>query len=147
MSWKILTYEEVSGFSTLPSSRRNAFLNKFERRTIFRTPVAMFFYIASRFSLFTMLAVTWLMHSHWAWPLAFVIVGILFISFLDREIYEYAKRRQDYFGDDHRLSVLVSSQADGWYDDPWANGIVGQQRYWTDGKWSKTIRENKPISA
>lgn len=65
---------------------------------------------------------------------------ILFISIIDRELYNLAMRKIALEPTDALLHKFTSETLNGWYDDPYANGVVNRQREWLNGKWTKNVR-------
>lgn len=142
MSGKVLFYEEISSYSPILSVNQKAFLKKDEKQTLFSNESTAFFYIAYRlFLIFILsLAVYHSLNFTFTFILITILVIPLFISIVDRGLYNFAIREIAFSSRDSFLYKFALEEANGWYDDPYANGLPNQQREWVAGKWTKNIR-------
>lgn len=142
MTWKSLTinYEEVSGYSSVSPLKRSVFLKPLERASIWKVKKVAAMYVAYKLSLLLILAMTIIFHTNVFLISGLVFLSPLFISIVDHELYNLATRVLAFEQQDSPIRHLGLPEANGWYDDPWANGVVNQQRKWEDGKWSKETR-------
>lgn len=135
-----LGYKGVWGYSPVPSIRKRAFLDKFERTTIREAPFAFTLYMGYRFSLASLYILSILSGVSIFLFVITLIVGTLFASVVDREIYDLAVKKAVYSGENKTLYNLSTEQADGWYQDPWGFGEVNQERLWQAGEWTEQTR-------
>lgn len=142
MTWKsiAINYEEVSGYSPVSPLKQSVFLKPIERANIWKVKKVAVMYLAYKLSLLFILALTIMFHTNVFLISGLVFLSPLFISIVDHELYKLSTRILAFEQQDSPLRHLGLPEANGWYDDPWANGILNQQRMWEDGKWSKETR-------
>jgi len=133
-----LKYEEVLGYhSNLNYTRRGIFLGKSDWGTLLISKLALFFFFAYKISLLMVFLASEVLLNAWWFPLSFLLVGLCFMCMVDKELVNLAIRREMTKSSNTQFQKLISIEADGWYDDPWANGKVGHKRLWKNGMWTK----------
>ena len=133
-------YEDVQGYSPISIIKQKAFLTAMERDSIWKFKRIAAVYVGYRLSFLAVIVLGLFFHVPISLLMLVAFTIPLFSAIVDRELSQLADRKLAFESGNYVLGKLATAQANGWYADPWANGIVGQQRKWEDGKWSKDIK-------
>ena len=135
-----LFYEEVYGYASIPSTKRNLILSRTDWRALASSRLAFSLFFVYKLALSLILLAAIIFISNIWFTLLLALVSLIFVVLIDKEIVNYALKLKLYKSNDHRVSKLISDETNGWYDDPFAYGKVGHERYWENGVWTNKTR-------
>lgn len=142
MSLRSLSYEEVGGYSPTPSFKKKAFLKVLEKQSIKNVPLAKTLYYGYKGFLIFLLGLSIVFKIDLLIIIPLVVISPVFISIIDREIYNLSIRKLAYETDNAPFRKWSLPESNGWYDDPYSYGVIGQKRKWEEGKWTKDTRNS-----
>lgn len=118
-----------------PQEKMSLFLSIRNYRRIFNSPPHFLLFMASKASL-VLIAIGIMPLLPIFMAMSLVALLILIAALTDKELVRNINK-----GDQPPPEVHPLTQRDaGWYDDPWAFGKVGSQRYWDGMSWSTEVR-------
>jgi hypothetical protein len=135
-----LGYKEVLGYSHVSPAHRSVWLSKKEWKKLFTSKRAVAIFLSYRLVLLCAILASIFILEAFLLSLIATLVSMCFMAAIDRELVNYAHKKRSINSDDSSIRRFVSREADGWYDDPYAFGKVGQERYWGDGIWTYYTR-------
>lgn len=135
-----LIYKEVLGYSNVSPAHRSVWISRKSWKKLFTSKRAIAMFLSYKLVLFVIIfASIFLLEAFWL-SFALILVSICFVVTIDRELVNYARKERSTNSDDSLIRRIVSSETNGWYDDPYALGKVGQERYWEKGIWTYSTR-------
>lgn len=118
-----------------PQERMSLFLSPRNYRKIFQSKNHFWVFVISKIALL-IIAIGILPFVPIFIGMSLIALLILIAALLDKELVRNINKN------DHPPPEVqpLTQQKPGWYDDPWAFGKVGSQRYWDGINWSTEVR-------
>ena len=115
-------------------------MRKGDWQTLFRDLYASIIFVSYKIALISIFVSSiYFMGFTW-FSMIFILTAIFFIALMDRELVNFALKRQMAYSPDKQLRKLVSNELNGWYDDPFIDGSIKRERLWENGVWTSQTR-------